>query len=219
MSEGDAPKRGSRALPRLHVVTDDDVLARRSWLETAYGVLDVGGPGVALHVRGPGTAPRAILEVTTALVERAGATGASVFVNDRVDVALAGRADGAHLGGRSLPPSAARAVLGAGRWIGVSCHDVDEITEAVRGGADYAFVGTIFRTPSHPGTEGAGLDAVEVAVGRTPELPVLGIGGIGPVEAARVAAVGAYGVAAIRGVWDARDPKAAVMEYLEALGN
>lgn len=206
-------------LPHFHVVTDDDVLARRGWLEAAYGVLDAGGPRVALHVRGPGTAPRALLEITTALMARAGATGASVFVNDRVDVALAGRTDGVHLGRRSLPPAAARAVLGSSRWIGVSCHDADEITGAVRGGADYAFVGTIFRTPSHPDQEGAGLEAVESAVGRAPDLPVLGIGGIGPVEAARVSAAGAYGVAAIRGVWDARDPKAAVMEYLEALGN
>jgi len=218
VSTGDTAGPEGRALPRLHVVTNDEVLARRGWRDVASRVLRAGGASLALHVRGPDTGPLALFGLVEALVGPSEETGASLIVNDRVDVALVTRVQGVHLGSRSLPVEQARAVLGPARWIGVSCHGSGEPAAVALEGADYAFMGTIHPTASHPGIAGSGLAALEEAVRRAPGLPVVGIGGIGPAEAAEVAGTGAWGVAAIRGVWDAPDPEAAVIRYLEALG-
>lgn len=217
MSPQAAVARGGRPLPRIHVVTDDAVLARDGWQDVATRVLDAGGADVALHLRGARTGPRALLSLATRLSPHARRTGSALLVNDRIDVALVAEVDGVHLGGRSLPPEKARALLGPGAWIGVSRHDAREAADAAREGADYVFLGTIFETVSHPGAPGLGISGLEEAVKSAGRLPILGIGGIGPGRVAEVVGAGAHGVAAIRGIWDARDPVAAVRRYLEGL--
>lgn len=216
---GSAVARSGRRLPRLHAITDDGVLRGSGWADAAARVMETGGPAVAVHVRGPGSAPRTLVALADALGECAGRTGAWLFVNDRVDVALVTGAGGVHLGRGSLPVACARDVLGPGPWVGASCHDAEESAAAGADGADYVFVGSIFRTASHPGREGMGVAGLERAVRATPGVPVLGIGGIGPAETPRLVGAGAYGVAAIRGIWSADDPAAAVREYLEGLSD
>jgi thiamine-phosphate diphosphorylase len=135
-----------------------------------------------------------------------------------VDVALVSDVQGVHLGGGSLPTERVRSLLPHGVWIGVSRHDAPGIAAASTEGADYAFLGTIYRTSSHPGVEGLGTAGFTEAVRRSGEVPVLAIGGIGSGNVREVMAAGAYGVAAIRGIWDAPEPGAAVRRYLEELG-
>jgi len=199
-------------------VTDDAVLAQEGWVDRAVRVLESGGPRVALHVRGPGTGSRALHALTTALLPHARRAGATLLLNDRVDVALVTEADGVHLGAGSLAVPEARAIVGPSRWIGVSCHGAPEAAASGALGADYVFLGTIFETPSHPGRAGLGLGVVEETVRGVPNLPVIGIGGIGPDAAAALVQAGAWGVAVIRGVWAATDPGQAVSLYLEGLG-
>jgi thiamine-phosphate diphosphorylase len=207
-----------RTLPRLHVVTDDAVLAQDGWVDLAARVLEWGGPRVALHVRGPATGSRALLALTEALLPHARRAGATLLLNDRVDVALVSEADGVHLGAGSLTVPAARAILGPSRLIGASCHGVQEASASRALGADYVFMGTIFETPSHPGRAGLGARVVEETVGAVPGLPVIAIGGVGPDAASALVGAGAWGVAVIRGVWGAPDPGRAVSLYLEGLG-
>ena len=219
MSAAAVPERGARSLPRLHAVTNDSVLRRNDWESVAVQVLEAGGREVAVHIRGPGIGSRELLGLASALVPHSRRTGGLLFVNDRVDVALAAEVDGVHLGGGSLPPERARALVGPGAWIGVSRHDPDEAALAAGEGADYVFLGTIYPTATHPGVGGLGAAAFEGALRRSPGVPILGIGGIGPDEAAEVVGSGAYGVAAIRGIWDAPDPGSAVRRYLASVGN
>src|SRR5690606_24262477 len=113
-------------LPRLHLITDDAVLASPGFLDGARWVLREQGAGVALHLRGHGTSAGILYELARALVAEARETGGWVLVNDRVDVALAVGAAGVQLGRRSIPVRAARDVLGAGARIGYSAHDPDE---------------------------------------------------------------------------------------------
>jgi thiamine-phosphate pyrophosphorylase len=188
-------------LPALHVITDDAVLARPGFIDTARALLGLAGPDVALHVRGPGTAARALLARTAALVPEARRAGALLLVNDRIDVALAADADGVQLGERSLGVRDARRLVG-GRWIGRSVHDAAAAVRAVADGTDFLVLGTIYATPSHVGRPGAGPDAVRAVVARV-HRPVLAIGGITPDRVAAVVAAGAAGVAVQRAVWDA----------------
>jgi len=213
--QGASPE--GRSLPRLHVVTDDSMLARGGWKARAAEVLATGASGLCLHLRGPRTDGATLYRLASELISHAHIAGAQLVVNDRLDVALALRMDGVHLAERSLPVAASRALLGADPWLGVSRHDAAEIAAAVREGADYAFLGTIFATPTHPGVVGMGLEGLSATLSGLGGFPVLGIGGIDPERVAGVLHAGAHGVAVVRGVWDARDPVSAVRCYLEAI--
>lgn len=203
-------------LPRLHLITDDAVLASPGFLDGARWVLREQGAGVALHLRGHGTSAGILYELARALVAEARETGGWVLVNDRVDVALAVGAAGVQLGRRSIPVRAARDVLGAGARIGYSAHDPDEAAAARRDGADFIVLGAIWETASHPGERPAGLELLRAATARA-AAPIIAIGGVTPERVAEAVATGAYGVAVLGGVWRAADPAAAAAAYREAL--
>jgi thiamine-phosphate pyrophosphorylase len=210
-------------LPRIHVVTDDSMLARGGFESRAIDVLEAGAGDVALHLRGPATDGATLYALTRTLLPHARRSGALLFVNDRVDVGLALEVDGVHLGHRSLGVRVARDLLGDAPWLGASVRDASEAAAAAGEGADYVFLGTIFPTPSHPGHAGMGLEglaAVTGAVGRlgTP-IPVVAIGGIDAVRAREVLGAGAHGIAVVRGVWDSADPPEAVRRYTSAMAD
>jgi thiamine-phosphate diphosphorylase len=202
-------------LPRLHVVTDDRVLSREDWAEVSALVLDAGAGRLALHVRGPGLSGRTIFERTEALIGSA-SRGATILVNDRVDVALSLRVDGVQLRETSLAVRDARRLLGPMRWIGASVHDAQRAKGADDEGADYLVVGTLFATPSHPERAGGGVELLAEVLA-TCELPLVAIGGVTPERARLLRDAGAYGVAVLGGVWQAVDAAAAVREYLHAI--
>ena len=205
-------------LPRLHVVTDDSLLSRGGFEARAIAVLEAGGSGMALHLRGPRTDGATLFRLAAGLQPRAHIPGSTLFVNDRLDVALAAGVAGAHVGGRSLGVRVARSLLGPDIWLGASTHDATEVLAARAEGADYAFLGTLFDTPTHPERKGMGLEGLAATAGRVEGFPLVAIGGIDPARAPEVLAAGAYGVAVVRGVWDARDPATAVRRYLKELG-
>lgn len=204
-------------VPVLHVVTDDGVLARPGFLDAAGEVLGAGGGAVALHVRGPGTTGGGLYALVRALADPASRAGACLVVNDRVDVALAAGADGAHLGMRSLPVVEARRILGPRAWLGCSVHDEEEADRAASEGVDWAFAGHVYETPSHLGRPGLGAEGLAALCRAVPGVPVVAIGGITPRRVAEARGAGAWGVAVIRGVWEAPDPARAVGDYLHAL--
>ncbi|WP_420129782.1 thiamine phosphate synthase [Longimicrobium sp.] len=200
-------------MPALHVVTDDEVVARGGFLDVARKIVDAGAADVALHLRAPRASGRRMYGFASALRGMTADAGTLLIVNDRADVALAAGADGAQVGGRGLRPEDARRIIGPDRLLGVSVHSVDEARAAMDGGADYVLAGTIWETPSHPERSGAGIGLIReiAALG----IPTVAIGGVTPERAAEARGAGAAGVATIRGVWDARDPTAAVEEYLK----
>ena len=132
--------------------------------------------------------------------------GASLIVNDRIDIALAVGADGVHLGQTDLPLADARRIAGARLWIGVSTHDLDQVRAALDGGADYLGFGPVFATTTkldHDPVQGlAGLAAAVELAGAT---PVVAIGGITPATAAAIYRTGAAAICAISAVNDALD--------------
>lgn len=203
-----------RAVPRLHVVSDDVVLAREAWLDSARAVLETGGTSLALHLRGPSTDGARLYELAQQLLPHAERGGATLVVNDRVDVAVAAGVGAVHLGQRSLPPEVVRTIVGDDCAIGVSCHSATEVDRDSRT-ADYVFFGNVFGTASHPERVGLGVPALQQAA--TGPLPVLAIGGVAPGAVGEMLDAGAHGVAVLSGVWDAPDPVVAVSEYISAL--
>ncbi|MCK7503519.1 MAG: thiamine phosphate synthase [Desulfobacterales bacterium] len=105
-------------------------------------------------------------------------------------------ADGVHLTRKSLPPREARALVGPDMLLGVSCHNLDDVREAVDGGVDFLVLGPIYATPSKA-SYGPPLTP-EILRQRSDDLcdlPILAIGGIGPERVPEVMAAGADGVA------------------------
>lgn len=214
----DAHGRGETVpVPVLHVVTDDDVLARADFAATAATLMERGGSRIAVHVRGPGTDGGTLYRIAHGLAGAAFGSGALLVVNDRVDVALTAGAGAVQLGRRSLRPQDARRILGVEALLGVSTHSDAEAAEAAAEGAHWIFAGTIHATPSHAELEPRGPGAVAGARRASGGVPVLAIGGVTPEGVAELVAACAYGVAAIRGIWDAPDPVEAAGRYLEAL--
>ncbi|HQL83839.1 MAG TPA: thiamine phosphate synthase, partial [Spirochaetota bacterium] len=73
-------------------------------------------------------------------------TRSKLIINDRIDIALAVGADGAHIGNEDLPYAEARRLLGRDAIIGVTVHDVEEAVAAEKAGADYLGVSPVFAT-------------------------------------------------------------------------
>jgi thiamine monophosphate synthase len=84
-------------------------------------------------------------------------------------------------------------------------------------GADFVFVGALFRTPSHPDTEAVGVELVSRSAGEANGQPVIGIGGVGPEQVEEIIDAGGHGVAVVRSVWANEDPAGAVGRLLDAL--
>lgn len=205
------------AVPRLHVVTDDAVLSRGDVLNVARRVFSSGGSKIAFHLRGPRTGGARLYELAVALGDEAQVAGTLFLINDRVDVALSVGAHGVHLGHRSLPVSAARWILGPRATFGVSTHTVSEVEAAASDGADFAFVGTVYETPTHPRRRGGGPEILTAARDAAPGLALVAIGGLSVERTPEVLSAGADGIAVIRGIWSERDPEGAVRRYLEVL--
>ncbi len=194
-------------LPRIHAITDERVARRAGLDQVAAALARGGGAALAFHARG-----RALsgLEHYQLAVRLTACPPARLFVNDRLDVALAVPALGVQLGAGSLRPADARTV-GTDRewWIGCSVHDPTEARAARDAHAHYLVAGPVYHTASHPDAARAplGLEGLSeiVALG----LPVIAIGGMTAERVPEVRDAGAYGVAAIRALWDAADPAGA----------
>ncbi|BCV20467.1 thiamine phosphate synthase [Moorella sp. Hama-1] len=142
--------------------------------------------------------------------------GTRLLVNDRLDVALAAGADGVHLGENSLPPAAARRLLGPDKILGVSVHSVEGARRAAAAGADYLLFGHIFTTASKAGLPPRGLTTLS-EVAANVNIPVIALGGITVDRVTGCLAAGAGGVAVMSAVMAAREPAAAVTALRRAL--
>ncbi|MGH7796191.1 MAG: thiamine phosphate synthase [Candidatus Binatia bacterium] len=142
---------------------------------------------------------------------------AALFINDRVDVALAVDAAGVQLGKASLPIETVRSLLGPQKLIGASIHSIIEGQQAERGGADFVLFGPVYFTPSKA-SFGApqGLTALANIVEML-SLPVYAIGGITADNTGAVRRLGVRGVALIAAIISAENPHAAAQAMIRLL--
>ncbi len=197
-------------LPRLHAITDERIARRPDIDVVARALAEGGGLDLAFHARGRELTGLEHYSLSVQLSNHP----SFLFVNDRLDVALAVPTAGVQLGHGSLPVSAARA-LNPLWWIGRSVHDLAEADAARTEGADYLVVGPVFATASHPGRTPIGVAGLRQIVSATGELPVIAIGGITADRVREVRHSGAYGVAAIRALWDDAEPAEAARRMRE----
>lgn len=130
------------------------------------------------------------------------ARGLKVIVNDRVDIALALKADGVHLGQDDLPPKAARRILGPDAIIGFSTHNPRQARVAAQMPIDYIAIGPIFPTASKEASNSpVGLDGLRLVRQAVGKIPLVAIGGITVENSGSVLDAGADVVAVISDIW------------------
>jgi thiamine-phosphate diphosphorylase len=182
---------------------DDEALARALVADGGARVLQV-----RLKPRGSAVAADAGDVVRVARMARriCDEVGAALVINDRVDIALAVRGDGVHLGQTDLSIRDARRVAGDRLFIGISTHDPDQVRAARAAGADYLGFGPVFATATKANPDVVqGLDGLRAAVALAGPIPVVAIGGITADRVAEIYEVGARAACAIGAVNDALD--------------
>ena len=183
------------ALPRLYGITSahaDGVDAFMPLLKRALG----HGLGL-IQVREKNLNDDALVAFAARVRARAHESGAKVLVNATPQVAARAGADGVHLTAERLMRTSARPEL---ELVGASCHDARELEHAVQLGLDFAVVGPVNDTASHPGAPTLGWARFAELIAGCP-LPVYGVGGLGPSDLHDAWTAGAHGVAAIRAAW------------------
>ncbi len=196
------------------VITDPVLLKGRDPVAVCRAA--VQGGATIIQVRWKDGSAAEILELTRALVA---ALPVPVLVNDRVDIALAAGAAGAHLGWDDPPLEALRPRLPAGFLLGLSVGSGEEAGRSAATAADYWSIGPCFATPSKSDAgPPLGPQGFAALARLAPEgMPVIGIGGITAANAAEVVRAGATGVAVIGAVLSAPEPETAARALSAAL--
>jgi thiamine-phosphate pyrophosphorylase len=181
---------------RICYITDRISLQPKPLLPQIVAAINAGVDLVQIREKDLG--PRDLGPLVSAALAAARGTSTRIIVNERVDVALAWGAHGAHLGTRSIPASAVRSCTPADFLVGVSCHSLAEARDAESAGADYIVLGPVFPTPSKS-LYGPPLGIEKFAeITRRLKVPVLALGGISKERVKACLQAGARGIAGIR---------------------
>jgi thiamine-phosphate pyrophosphorylase len=202
---------------KLYLITDRTQTKGRDLLWLIEQALDAGVK--AIQLREKDLAGRDLFSLAEKASQLCRNYGSSLFVNDRLDIALAVNAAGVQLGNASVPIALARQLLGAQKMIGVSTHSSNEALEAQRQGADFVLFGPVYFTPSKA-AYGApqGLDKLKEIVGKI-SLPVYAIGGIKLENILDLRSMGVSGVALISAIMSSDAPKQATSDLLRMTGS
>jgi 8-oxo-dGTP diphosphatase len=195
MLPANGPVLKALALPRRIGITHAATLGIEPQLAAIDHALHAGLRFVLIRENAlPASTRRAFAKEAVRLAH---AAGALAVVNGEPELALDAGADGLHL-------TAARLMAGSSRpdfaWVGASCHNRAELELAAARGFDYALLGAVKETATHPGGETLGWEGFAALASGLP-LPVFALGGLGDgdMETARLS--GAHGIAAIRSAW------------------
>jgi thiamine-phosphate pyrophosphorylase len=182
-------------LPKIYPITD----SRLSGLSHAEQVKRLcAGGATFIQLREKHLAPREFYNEAEEALHVARPCGARLIINDRVDIALALKAYGVHLGQDDLPPEAARELLGEDSIIGFSTHTVEQAIKAARLPVDYIAIGPIFETKSKENPDAVvGLDGLRLVRQAVGKIPLVAIGGIKRENILETLAAGADSVAVI----------------------
>ncbi|MBZ0147075.1 MAG: thiamine phosphate synthase [Pseudorhodoplanes sp.] len=205
---------------RLYALIDPQRANGRDLAELARLVVEGGTTLVQLRDKTGST--RQLIEEARAIRAALTGTGVPFLVNDRVDVALAAKANGVHVGWDDVAPADARLLLGSRAIIGMSIKTLQQAQDAPLEHLDYVCIGGVYETMSKdnpdPPIGADGLRAIAAVIRkRAPQMPVGAIAGIDGSNVANTIAVGADGVAVISALSMAPDPKAAAQSLRKVI--
>jgi thiamine-phosphate pyrophosphorylase len=203
-------------IPRLYAIIDSAQVGEASLVAVCDSLLSAGVK--IIQFRDKLASPRQLFESGGELLKRVRHARGVFILNDRPDIARVLDADGVHVGQEDVPVHLVRKVVGAGKWVGCSTHNLRQLSEADQSSADYLAIGPIFDTASkeHPSPT-VGLDGLRAARAAT-DKPLVAIGGITLENAPEVIDSGADSLAVIGDLLHARDIAARARQFLKVLG-
>jgi len=141
--------------------------------------------------------------------------GTKVVVNDYWRAAIEARAQHLHLGQEDLADADLDAIRKAGITLGISTHDDEELTTALKAKPDYVALGPIFFTTlKSMRFAPQGIPKITEWKQRIGRIPLVAIGGIKFEHAAEIFAAGADSIAVVSDVTQNADPDARVRQWL-----
>ncbi len=194
----------------LYLVTDRSLCGGRPLEEVVLQA--VRGGAACVQLREKDISTRSFIEEAVRIKALLAPFRVPLIINDRVDVALAGGADGVHVGQDDMPYAMARRLMGPGAIIGLSVETWDDVEKARNLDVDYLGVSPVFETPTKTDTKGSwGLNGLTKIRARLRH-PLVGIGGLNRDNAADAVLAGADGVAVVSAICAAPDPFRAAQE-------
>jgi thiamine-phosphate pyrophosphorylase len=203
----------------LYAILDVDLATSRGWAPLVLCRLWIDAGVRQIQLRAKTLGSGAFLDLADELARAASAAGVTFIVNDRADIAVMSRADGVHVGQDDLTPAAVRTVVGPDALVGISTHNIEQVSAALAGPSSYLAIGPVFETASKARPDPVvGLAGVRLAADSTgpARRPLVAIGGITLDRAPAVIEAGADAVAVIADLVTA-DPSRRCREYLKAL--
>lgn len=137
-----------------------------------------------------------------------------LIVNDRIDVALAIKSEGVHIGQTDMPADVARSLIGDEMILGVSASTVKEARKAEKDGADYIGTGAVFPTATKDDAPSITEDDLKEVTGSI-NIPTVAIGGITLENASELAGTGIAGISVVSAIMNSEDPKTASENLLK----
>lgn len=199
---------------QLCLVTDSALANGRSLAGIVAAAVKGGVTLVQLREKTAST--RAFIEQARVLKRLLAPLRVPLLINDRIDVALAAGADGAHVGQQDMPVALARQLLGPAAIIGLSITELGQVRDRDVELADYLGVGPIFaQSTKLDATPPLGLDGL-AEVRRASSKPIVAIGGVSAANADAVRSAGADGIAVVSAIMGADDPRAAAAALVSA---
>lgn len=199
----------------VYIITDRELLKGFGLEEWALRLLKAGAR--VIQYRDKEASKHFFYHQALSLREITRNWGARLIINDYLDVALAVKADGLHLGQEDLPCEVARGLLGRERLLGISTHSLQEALKAQEEGADYVGFGPVFPTTSKKSSPDAvGLSLIREVSHRL-KIPFFAIGGINTHNVHEVVKAGARNIAVISALAGAEDPAQAYKELVKKL--
>lgn len=201
-------------LPRLYVILDAALLTFPE-IELAQKFANAGVR--LLQYRNKSASSRDLFESSKRLSSQLAPQGVTFIVNDRADVASLAGASGVHVGQQDLGVEEARRVIGAGKLVGVSTHNLEQFERAAAASADYIAVGPVFSTSTKANPDPVvGIDFIRRVRALTSK-PIVAIGGITLNRAVEAVRAGADCVAVASDILLAPDPGKRARQFVDLL--
>jgi len=204
-----------KSIGRFHVLTD--TVLQSKFTHEKLARLAIQGEADTIQFRQKEGSTLYLIETAEKVSNLCKEKNVPFIVNDRVDVALAVKVDGVHLGQKDFPIPLARKLLGPDVMIGGSALTIEEAKKCFDEGCDYIGFGPVFPTGSKLDTGPAsGLSLLEMVAGEV-SIPIIAIGGIQEGNIDQVMKAGAYGIAVISAVCCMPDPAEAARKLRRSL--